>query len=93
MMGETVLYASGKLFGGVYDDRLLLKMTPSSESMLPSVRRDLPNEGAKAEMLSVDIEDQRLLTGIDDATLPELSRQREKSGNHLEINALWSQWN
>ncbi len=50
MMGETMLYASGKFFGGVFDDRLLLKVTPSSEAMLPDVRRELPYEGAKAEM-------------------------------------------
>ena len=52
MMGEYLLYASGKLFGGVYDDRFLVKSTESSRTLLsvPAV----PYEGA-AEMLLVDV--------------------------------------
>ncbi|MGI6220633.1 MAG: TfoX/Sxy family protein [Coriobacteriales bacterium] len=54
MMGEYLLYAQGKLFGGVYDDRFLVKDTPASRALLTT--RQVPYEGAK-EMLLVDVED------------------------------------
>ena len=78
MMGETVLYASGRLFGGVYDDRLLLKATPSSEAMLPDALRETPYEGSKTEMLLVDFEDRSRLAQIIASMLPELSASKKK---------------
>ena len=58
MMGEYLLYSSGRLFGGVYDDRFLIKPTKSAKKMLPGAQYELPYEGAK-EMLLVDITDDR----------------------------------
>ena len=46
MMGEYVLYYRGKVIGGIYDDRLLLKPTKAAEKMLPDAERDIPYEGA-----------------------------------------------
>ena len=61
MMGEYVLYYRGKVVGGVYDDRFLLKATKSAlqylEEMGHEIRMDIPYEGAK-EMLVTDIDDQ-----------------------------------
>ena len=54
MMGEYLLYASGKLFGGIYDDRFLVKDTPVSRRVLATC--DVPYEGA-SPMRVVDIED------------------------------------
>ncbi len=54
MMGEYLLYSDGVLFGGVYDDRLLLKDTPASRAAFP--QKELPYEGAKPMQL-VDSED------------------------------------
>ncbi len=56
MMGEYVLYYRGKVIGGIYDDRFLLKVTPASERLLPDAPRATPYEGAK-EMLLVEVED------------------------------------
>lgn len=53
MMGEFVLYYGGKVVGGVYDNRLLVKPTPSAKKMMPGVPMELPYEGAK-EMLLVE---------------------------------------
>lgn len=54
MMGEYMIYVGGKLIGGVYDNRLLLKCTPSAERILAEsesgVRRAVPYEGAKEQL-------------------------------------------
>ena len=63
MMGEYVLYYQGRVFGGIYDDRFLVKPVKSAVSMLPDAERELPYDGAK-EMLLVDTED-RPLSGRD----------------------------
>ena len=56
MMGEYLLYYRGKLFGGIYDDRLLLKPTDAAIAMLPDVRYETPYEGAKP-MVVADVDD------------------------------------
>ena len=61
MMGEYLLYYRGKLFGGVYDDRLLVKVTKAAETLLSSAPRAIPYEGAKEMLLVEDIEDHALL--------------------------------
>ena len=53
MMGEYLLYANGILFGGIYDNRFLVKKTKSLESY--NLKEELPYEGAKM-MYLVDIE-------------------------------------
>ena len=58
MMGEFLLYYQGRVIGGIYDDRLLVKPTPSALAMMPRAERELPYEGAK-EMLLVDNVDSR----------------------------------
>ena len=69
MMGEYLLYAGGKLFGGVYDDRFLVKETKASAAMLSA--REVPYEGA-VPMLVVDIEDREAVAALVAAMLPEL---------------------
>ena len=74
MMGEYILYADGKIFGGIYDDRLLVKPVPAALAMLPAAKKQLPYEGAKP-MLRVtneQIENSELLLRLLDSMLPEL---------------------
>lgn len=78
MMGETMLYASTKLFGGIYDDRLLLKITPSSEAAFPNAKRILPYEESKTKMIPADIEDRGHLAKIVSSMLPELPAPKRK---------------
>ena len=47
MMGEYIIYYRGKIVGGVYDDRLLVKPTKSAVSLMPTTTYELPYEGAK----------------------------------------------
>lgn len=77
MMGEYVLYASGKVFGGIYDDRLLVKPTESAKKLLPSAEYQVPYEGAKP-MLLVDIEDKRRLAELIESMLPELPAPKQR---------------
>ena len=69
MMGEYLLYAQGKLFGGVYDDRFLVKPTEASRAVLAI--EETPYEGA-SPMLLVDLEDGEAVSALVVAMLPEL---------------------
>ena len=75
MMGEYMLYASGKLFGGIYDDRFLVKDIPPARSVLSA--SELPYEGAQP-MLVVDIEDADAVAELVEAMLPELPEPRRR---------------
>ena len=72
MMGEYVLYYGGKVVGGVYDNRLLVKPTRSALALLPDAPRELPYEGAKEMLLVEDIEDRELLAKLFEAMYEEL---------------------
>ena len=56
MMGEYLIYYRGRLVGGVYDDRFLLKPTPSARALLPDAPEEIPYPGAKP-MLLADVDD------------------------------------
>ena len=71
MMGEYILYYRGKVVGGVYDNRLLLKPAPSACALLPDAPMELPYEGAKA-MLLADADDRELLASVLTAMVDEL---------------------
>ena len=58
MMGEYILYRNGRIIGGIYDDRFLVKPTESAKAMMPDAEMELPYAGAK-EMLLVDNVDSR----------------------------------
>ena len=64
MMGEYVLYCGGKVVGGVYDDRLLVKPTPAAEALLPAAARERPYPGAKEMLLVEDVDDAEALTRL-----------------------------
>ena len=78
MMGEYILYYQGKVIGGIYDNRFLVKPTKSAEAMMPDAERELPYEGAK-EMLAVgDIEDREFLEALFNAMVSELPAVKKK---------------
>ena len=78
MMGEYLLYYRGKLFGGVYDDRLLVKVTKAAETLLSTAPLVLPYEGAKAMLLVEDIEDRALLHELLTALYNSLPAPKKK---------------
>lgn len=75
MMGEYLLYSSGKLFGGIYDDRLLVKDTPVSRAALTLTA--IPYEGA-TEMMLVDVEDRGIVADLVISMLPELPEPKKR---------------
>lgn len=78
MMGEYLLYVRGKLFGGVYDDRFLVKITPSSERLLGGAPRVFPYEGAKEMLLVENIEDRANLGELVNALYTDLPAPKKK---------------
>ena len=78
MMGEYILYWRGKIIGGIYDDRCLVKPTKSAVAMMPDAAREIPYEGAK-EMLLVDNVDSRdFLAELITAVYGELPEPKKK---------------
>jgi TfoX/Sxy family transcriptional regulator of competence genes len=75
MMGEYLLYARGKLFGGVYDDRFLVKVTDASRPAL--AMEEVPYDGA-SPMLVVDVEDPDAVAELIEAMLKELPEGRRR---------------
>ena len=61
MMGEYILYYRGKVFGGIYDDRLLVKQVPAAVKLMPDAELELPYEGAKEMLLVDDVENREFL--------------------------------
>ncbi len=78
MMGEYVLYYRGKIIGGIYDDRFLVKPTPSARAMMPQAEMELPYEGAKEMLLVDNVESREFLTALIDAVYDELPASRKK---------------
>ena len=56
MMGEFILYYRGKIVGGIYDDRLLIKPVSSAISYMPTISYELPYEGAKEMLKTLEIQ-------------------------------------
>ena len=79
MMGEYLVYFRGKLIGDICDDRLLVKITKSSEAMLPDAPRELPYDGAKTPMILVDdLDDRAFLQALLEAMYDELPAPKPK---------------
>ena len=78
MMGEYVLYYRGRIFGGVYDDRLLVKPTKSACAKLPGAARELPYEGAKEMLLVDDVDDRAFLRELVEAMYDELPAPKKR---------------
>ena len=72
MMGEFLIYYRGKLVGGIYDDRLLVKPVKSAISYMPQAEYSLPYEGAKEMLLVDNIDDKEYLAGLFNAMFDEL---------------------
>jgi TfoX/Sxy family transcriptional regulator of competence genes len=70
MMGEFLLYADGVLFGGIYDDRLLVKKTDGNAEF--GMSEALPYEGAKPMYLVDEVDDKNKLKEIVEATTESL---------------------
>ena len=78
MMGEFILYYRGKIVGGIYDDRLLVKPVKSAVAYMPAARYELPYEGAKEMLLVDEVDNKEFLTGLLNAMYDELPAPKPK---------------
>ena len=78
MMGEYILYYRGKIIGGIYDDRFLVKVTKSAAAMMPDADRELPYEGAKEMLLVDNVENREFLRKLIEAMYRELPAPKKK---------------
>ncbi len=78
MMGEYVLYSKGKVIGGVYDDRLLLKITKAGEEFLANAEKQLPYPGGKEMLLVRELSDKLFLKELCEKTADELPMPKTK---------------
>lgn len=78
MMGEYIIYYRGKIVGGIYDDRLLVKLTKSAVALMPDADRELPYEGAKEMFLVDNVENKEFLRELLEAMYEELPAPKKK---------------
>ena len=78
MMGEYILYYRGKIVGGIYDDRLLVKPVKAAVSYLPQTVYELPYEGAKEMLLVDEVDNQAFLAGLFRTMYEELPAPKAK---------------
>ena len=77
MMGEFILYYRGKIVGGIYDGRLLVKPTKSAISFMPNASYASPYKGAKEMLLVDDVDSKEFLSNLFNAMYDELSMQKK----------------
>ena len=70
MMGEYIIYYRGKIVGGIYDDRFLVKPTKSAMAMMPNADTELPYDGAKEMLLVDDVDNKEFLKELLEAMYP-----------------------
>ena len=78
MMREYIIYYRGKIVGGIYDDRLLVKPVKSAISLMPDANYELPYEGAKEMLLVNDVDSKDFLTRLFNAMYNELPAPKKK---------------
>ncbi len=79
MMGEYILYYRGKIVGGIYDDRLLVKPTKSAKALMPDAPEELPYEGAKLMLLVEDVDNREFLCELMEAVAEDLLQAPPRS--------------
>ena len=78
MMGEFIIYYQGKIVGGIYDDRFLVKPTKSAVAMMPNASMELPYEGSKEMLLVDNVENRDFLRELVEAMYDELPAPKQK---------------
>ena len=78
MMGEYIVYYRGRIVGGIFDDRFLVKPTKSAVSMMPDADKELPYEGAKEMLLVDNVENREFLQELLNAMYDELPAPKKR---------------
>ena len=78
MMGEFIIYYRGKIVGGIYADRFLVKPVKAAKDMMPEADMELPYEGAKEMLLVDNVDNREFLQELLDAMYDELPAPKKK---------------
>lgn len=78
MMGEYIIYYNGKIIGGVYDDRLLVKSIRSALAYMKNIEYEKPYDGAKEMLMVNNVDDKQYLVGLVKAMYTELQQSNSK---------------
>lgn len=78
MMGEYIIYHRGKIVGGIYDDRFLVKPVKAAVSLMPDATYELPYEGAKEMLLVEDVDNKEFLRKLIVAMYDELPAPKKR---------------
>ena len=78
MMGEYIIYYRGKIVGGIYDDRFLVKNVSAARDKMPEADLELPYEGAKEMLLVDDVDNKEFLRELLEAMYDELPEPKKK---------------
>ena len=78
MIGEYIIYYCGKVVGGIYDDRFLVKPVKAALAMMPDADLELPYEGAKEMLLVDDVENREFLRELLEAMYEELPAPKKR---------------
>ena len=78
MMGEFIIYYRGKIVGGIYDNRLLVKPVEAAIRYMPTAPYEVPYEGAKEMLLVEEVDNKEFLTGLFRAMYEELPAPKPK---------------
>ena len=78
MMGEYIIYYQGKIVGGIYDDRFLVKPTKSATAMMPNASMEIPYEGAKQMLLVDEVDNKEFLAELFNVMYNELPVPKKK---------------
>lgn len=81
MMGEYIIYYRGKIVGGIYDDRFLVKTAKSAIKLMPNAEYELPYEGAKEMLLVDDVDNKAFLTDLFNAMYEEMPAPKVRKKN------------
>jgi TfoX/Sxy family transcriptional regulator of competence genes len=84
MMGEYIIYYQGKIVGGIYDDRFLVKPVRSAVELLPGAAMESPYEGAKEMLLVENLDDSESLCELLNAMLDELPTVKKRKPKKAE---------
>ena len=78
MMGEFILYYKGRVFGGIYDDRLLVKPVSAAVQMMPDALMEPPYDGAKEMLLVDNVDNREFLCKLIDGMWAELPDKKKR---------------
>ena len=78
MMGEYIIYYRGKIVGGIYDDRFLVKQVKAASLLMPNASLEVPYEGAKKMLLVDDVDNREFLVELFKAMYDELPAPKKK---------------